>query len=65
MGDCAEYVDLAEAELKASDLAISRDARIAHAEQAFLYAKLAVEAAAKEAGDIRSRFFREHGSRQG
>jgi hypothetical protein len=65
MGDCAEYVELAEAELKASDLAISNDVRIAHAEQAFLYAKLAVEAAGKEAGDIRSRFFRGHGSRQG
>lgn len=65
MGDCSEYVDLAEAELKASDLAISKDARIAHAEQAFIYAKLAVEAAAKEATEIRSRFIPEGRPRQG
>ena len=59
MGDCSDYVDLAEAELKASDLAISSKARIAHAEQAFRYAKLAVEAAAQEASNIRSRYVRE------
>jgi len=38
-----EYVALSDAELKAADLAPTREARIAHLEQAYRYAKLAIE----------------------
>jgi hypothetical protein len=43
-----EYVARSEAELKAADLAPTRDARIAHLEQAYRYARLAVEERAKQ-----------------
>jgi hypothetical protein len=43
-----EYVALSNAELEAADLATTRDARIAHLEQAYRYARLAVEERAKQ-----------------
>jgi len=43
-----EYVALSNAELEAADLASTRDARIAHLEQAYRYARLAVEERAKQ-----------------
>lgn len=42
------YVDLCNAELEAAEHAPARDARIAHLEQAYRYARLAVEERAKE-----------------
>lgn len=43
-----EYVALSNAELEAADLALTRDARIAHLEQAYRYARLAVEERVKQ-----------------
>ena len=43
-----EYVALSNAELEAADSAPTRDARIAHLEQAYRYARLAVEERAKQ-----------------
>ena len=43
-----EYVALSNAELEAADLAPTRDARIAHLEEAYRYARLAVEERAKQ-----------------
>ena len=43
-----EYVALSNAELEAADLAATRAARIAHLEQAYRYARLAVEERAKQ-----------------
>jgi hypothetical protein len=48
-----EYVTRSEAELKAADLAPTQDARIAHLEQAYRYARLAVEERAKESSIFR------------
>jgi hypothetical protein len=44
----SDYVALSNAELEAADLAPTRDARIAHLEQAYRYARLAVEERAKQ-----------------
>ena len=43
-----EYVALSNDELESADLAPTRDARIAHLERAYRYARLAVEERAKE-----------------
>lgn len=43
-----DYVALSNDELEAADLAPNRDARIAHLEQAYRYARLAVEERAKQ-----------------
>jgi hypothetical protein len=41
MDACSKYIERSEAELKAADLAPCREIRLAHLEQAYLYAKLA------------------------
>ena len=48
-----DYVALSDAELKAADLAPTREARIAHFEQAYRYARLAVDERAKQSNVFR------------
>lgn len=53
MQSLLDYVALSDAELKAADLAPTREARIAHLEQAYRYARLAVEERAKQSNIFR------------
>jgi hypothetical protein len=48
-----QYVALSNAELEAAESAPNRDERIAHIEQAYRYARLAVEERAKQSSIFR------------
>jgi hypothetical protein len=54
MSDYLDYVRLAEEDLRAAELSISNEVRLAHAARAVRYAQLAAKAAGKGTDDIRA-----------
>lgn len=54
MSECLDYVQMAEEELRAAELSITNEVRLAHTARAVRYAQLAARAAGKRTDVVRA-----------